>query len=349
MCNFALQSYKKDLKYVHSIVKIGLPVLLGGAILWWMYRGMDWQTLQTALHGGMNWTWMWLSFPFGILAQVFRALRWRQLLRPMGENAPIGTSVNAIFLSYASSLAVPRVGEVLRCGVLKRYDGCSFTRGVGTVVTERVVDMVMIAFLSLMVFVVQIPVFMRFFQQTGLSVAGFLGQFTTAGWLVTAGCLLALLIFVAYLFRHYRFMTRTHTKLHDLADGLLSIRKVDGKGLFWLYSALIWVCYFLHFYLTFFCFSFTEGLGLSVAMVSFVVGTFAVLVPTPNGAGPWHFAVKTVLMLYGVPGEDGALFALIVHTVQTLLVAALGLWALVALSFTKPLHPQQQTTNLQTS
>jgi len=81
-----------------------------------------------------------------------------------------------------------------------------------------------------------------------------------------------------------------------------------------------------------------------VALVAFVMGTFAVLVPTPNGAGPWHFAVKTVLMLSGVSSDDGALFALVVHTVQTMLVAALGLWAVAALAWTPVRMPRGQQT-----
>lgn len=319
---------------VHSILKIALPLALGGGILWWMYRGFDLTTLQTAFTNGTSWTWMWLSFPFGILAQVFRALRWRQLLQPMGERPRWHTCINAIFLSYASSLVVPRVGEVLRCGVLKRYDGCSFTRGMGTVVTERVVDMLMIAALSAVVVVLQVPVFLRFFHETGVSLTGFLGQFTATGWLVTVLCLLTLSVFVVYLLRRYQLLTHTRAVAHDLTEGLLSIRKVERVGLFWLYSLGIWVCYFLHFYLTFFCFASTAGLGLSVAAVAFVVGTFAVLVPTPNGAGPWHFAVKSVLVLYGIGGEEAALFALVVHSVQTLLVAALGVYAAVALAGT---------------
>jgi len=233
------------------------------------------------------------------------------------------------------------VGEVLRCGVLKRYDGCNFTRGVGTVVTERVVDMVMIAVLSLVVFLIQIPVFESFFRQTGLTLNGFLGQFTTTGWLVTAVSGVLIVLMGYFLLRRFQFMTKTRSVVGELTEGLLSIRRVEGKVTFWFYSLAIWVCYFLHFYLTFFCFGFTSELGLSVALVAFVVGTFAVLVPTPNGAGPWHFAVKTVLMLYGVPGNDGALFALIVHTIQTLLVAALGLYAVVALAFTKSLTPNK--------
>ena len=313
---------------------------IGGAILWWMYRGFEWDTLRLALRSEMDWRWMWLSFPFGILAQVFRALRWRQLLRPMGEEARLNTSICAIFLSYASSLVVPRVGEILRCGVLKRYDGCSFTRSMGTVVTERVVDMLLITILSTIVVLAQVPVFLRFINVTGLSLSGLFHHFTLAGWLVTILSLVLIIITGVILLRRYQFMTRTRSVIKELTEGVMSIKKIDGMGVCWFYSLGIWLCYFLHFYLTFFCFKWTEGLGLNVALVAFVVGTFAVLVPTPNGAGPWHFAVKTVLVFYNVDGNNGALFALIVHTIQTLLVALLGLYAVVALFLTKSLHSQ---------
>ena len=325
----------KIAKNLRSLLKIVLPLVLGGGILWWMYRGFDWPTLERALTSGMDWTWMWLSFPFGILAQVFRGLRWQQLLRPLGEQPHRHTCINAVFLSYASSLIVPRIGEVLRCGILKRYEGVSFSRSVGTVVTERVVDTAMIIVLSLVVFVLQIPVFIAFFQQTGVSMTDFLGRFTTAGWAVTVVCLLLMIAFAVFMLRRLGFMTQARSVLDELKQGLFSVAHVDGMGVFLFYSVAIWVCYFLHFYLTFFCFSYTADLGVNVAAVAFVVGTFAVLVPTPNGAGPWHFAVKTVLMLYGVAGDDGALFALIVHAVQTLLVAALGIYALGAIFIVK--------------
>ena len=134
---------------------------------------------------------------------------------------------------------------------------------------------------------------------------------------------------VWYFLRRFHAFDRGRETLRGLVDGLMSIRDVRNKWLFWAYSLGIWVSYFLHFYLTFYCFSYTEHLGPMAALVAFVVGTFAVIVPTPNGAGPWHFAVKTVLMLYGVDGNDGAMFVLIVHTLQTALVALLGIWAAV--------------------
>ncbi len=323
------------LNNLRAVLRIIFPLVLGGMILWWMYRGFDWSSLEHALSSEMDWRWMWLSFPFGILAQVFRALRWRQVLRPMGEQPRIHTSVNAIFLSYASSLVVPRVGEILRCGVLKRYDSISFNRGLGTVVTERVVDMLFVAFLSFIIFVLQIPEFLEFFEQTGVSITAIFDRFTTAGWIVTAVSVILIALMGLYLLCRYKLFKRTRSVFGELLEGLLSIRQVEGKGLFIFYSFAIWACYFFHFYLTFFCFSFTETLGVDVALTAFVVGTFAVLVPTPNGAGPWHFAIKTVLMLNGVSNDDGALFALIVHTVQTLLVAILGIYALVALACTR--------------
>ena len=308
---------------------MGLPILFGGAILWWMYRGFLWDEVMAALRHDMRWEWMLLSMPFGILAQVFRGLRWRQMLEPMDERPRRLSCVRAIFLSYASSLVVPRVGEVLRCGYLNRCEGTRMSRALGTVVTERIVDMVLILLLSLVTVVCQVPVFVHFMNRTGLSMESLISDFSPTGWLVTALCALLVMGMAVLLLRRLRVFDRSRQVLRDLADGLLSIRQVRNKGLFGLYSVGIWLSYYLHFYLTFYCFDFTANLGPVVALVAFVVGTFAVIVPTPNGAGPWHFAVKTVLMLYGVDGNDGALFVLIVHSLQTMLVAVLGLVGLV--------------------
>ena len=275
---------------------------------------------------------MLLSMPFGVLAQVLRAMRWRQALSPMGERPRLSTCIHAVFLSYASSLVVPRVGEVLRCGVLQRYEGTNFSRSVGTVVTERIIDTLLILVLSFMTFLTQIPVFLTFFQRTGVSLGSVLGTFSLTGWLVTIVCGILALICILMLARRFHFFSRTKSVFTDLTNGLLSVREVKQPLLFLLYSIGIWASYFLHFYLTFFCFDFTAGLGPLAALVAFVVGTFAVLVPTPNGAGSWHFAVKTVLVLYGVEQTAGALFVLIVHTLQTLLVALLGVWSILALT-----------------
>ena len=132
-------------------------------------------------------------------------------------------------------------------------------------------------------------------------------------------------------------------------QGVMSLKNVRNIPLFIFYTLAIWGSYFLHYYLTFFCFDATAGLGLSCALVTFIVGSIAVIVPTPNGAGPWHFAVKTMLFLYGVQETDALYFVLIVHSVQTLLVVALGVYAWIALSFTNSRAESQSTQSFSQS
>lgn len=322
------------IKAFSSAGKIALPLILAAVILWWMYRGFMWNDVKQAFASDMSWTWMLLSFPFGITAQIFRALRWKQALAPLGEKPRLHTCINAVFVSYGSSLVVPRVGEMLRCGILRRWEGTNFSKGIGTVVTERVIDSVLVMLLALVTAACQIPLFMDFFSETGLSLNGFLSTFTTAGWVVTLVSGILILCTVVLLVCRLNIFSRTRAVLSDLKDGLFSVRDVQSPTLFILYSLGIWASYYLHFYLTFYCFQYTAHLGAMAALVAFVVGCFAVLVPTPNGAGPWHFAVKTILVLYGVNQTDGAMFVLVVHTVQTLLVVALGLYGAAALGMT---------------
>ena len=318
-----------------KFIKIVLPLLLGGVILYWMYRDFDFHSISNVLFHKMNWMWMLLSFPFGISAQAFRGWRWRQTLEPIGEKPRTSTAVYSIFLSYAVSLIVPRMGEFARCGVLKHYDGVSFPKAIGTVVTERAIDSLLVLLIALLTFLSQIPVFTRFFDKTGTRIDTLFTNFSLAGWLVTAVCGVAVLILLYYLLRRLRFINKVKGTLKGIWQGVSSLKDVHNVPLFFFYTIAIWGSYFMHYYLTFFCFKATSGLSLSCALVTFIVGSIAVIVPTPNGAGPWHFAVKTMLILYGVGETDALYFVLIVHSVQTLLVVLLGLYAWLALAFTK--------------
>ena len=320
---------------VKTAMKIALPLLLGGAILYWMYRGFDFEHVRQVVLHEMDWTWMLLSFPFGILAQALRGWRWCLSLQPVVGAVRPTVAVNSIFLSYAASLVVPRVGEFTRCAVLKRWEGVSFTKALGTVVTERIVDLVLMLLIVGATLLFEMSTFGTFFRQTGTSLSSILSGFSWAGWLVTGICVVAMAILLHILLRHLSFYSKMKTTLSDIWQGVVSLKNVRRLPLFALMTVGIWLCYFLHYYLTFFCFDFTRHLGLACAMVTFVVGSIAVIVPTQNGAGPWHFAVKTMLILYGVADEQALYFVLIVHTVQTLLVIALGVYAWLSLNFIK--------------
>lgn len=333
----------KKNKILNITVKLLLPVLLGGVILYWMYRGFDFKRVGSVMMHDMDWTWMLLSLPFGITAQLFRGIRWRQTLAPVGERPRLSTCVNSIFLSYAASLVIPRVGEFTRCGVLSRCDGVSFPKALGTVVTERAIDTLLVMVVTGLTLLAQMRMFRSFFLNTGTSIDTILDSFSPTGYLVTGICAAAVLVLLHFLLKRLAFYEKVKTTMNGIWQGMMSLKSVKNIPLFILLTLGIWGSYFMHYYLTFFCFDFTSGLGLMCGLSTFVVGSIAVIVPTPNGAGPWHFAVKTMILLYGAtaasgiqPTPDEALsFVLIVHSVQTMLVILLGVWAWIAIGMEK--------------
>ena len=337
--------FRKVEKIRKNALNVVVSLVLGGAILYWMYRDFDFERVRDVLTSEMSWTWMLLSFPFGIMAQVFRGWRWRQSLEPLGERSRASVRIHAVFLSYAASLLIPRSGEFLRCGILRQKDGVSFPKALGTVVTERAIDTLLVVVIALLTVATQFRVFSSFFEETGTSLDAIFHRFTLTGWIVTAVCLAAIGI-LAWFFVSRVAQKRSSTaqssiynkvkeSLSGIWQGIVSLRNVRNIPLFVFYTVAIWGCYFLHYYLTFFCFDAMKSLSVGCAMATFIVGSFAIIVPTPNGAGPWHFAVKTMLILYGVGETDALYFVLIVHSIQTLLVVFLGVWAWFALAFTR--------------
>ena len=329
----------KRTKISNVALKFVLPVLLGGVILYWMYRDFDFKRIEKVMLYDMDWTWMLLSLPFGITAQLFRGIRWKQTLEPVGEKPRLSTCVNAIFLSYAASLVIPRVGEFTRCGVLKKCDGVSFPKALGTVVTERAIDTLLVMIVTGVTLLAQMSIFESFFLSTGTSIDAILAKFSATGYVVTAICAVAVLVLLHFLLKRLSIYNKVKATLNGIWQGMLSLKSVKNIPLFIVLTLGIWVSYFLHYYLTFFCFGFTSGMGVTCALATFVVGSIAVIVPTPNGAGPWHFAVKTMLLLYGsaalgpnaITADEALSFVLIVHTIQTMLVVLLGVWAMIML------------------
>lgn len=321
-------------KLINKVFQVAFPLMLGAAILVWTYHGFDFRRVCEVMDGGMNYGWMLFSLVFGVFGHLFRGWRWNLALAPLGEYPKRSNSVYAIFVAYAVNLILPRVGEVSRCGVLAKYDNVSFSKSLGTVVSERLVDSVCVLLITAGTLLLQTGVFARFFRITGTDGAFFLHLFSSTNFYITLVCIAAALILLCWLVRNLTIFTKVRGMLKNVWLGCLSIRNVKHPFLYILYTIAIWACYFLHFYLTFYCFDFSAGLGWSAGMVLFVVGSIAVIVPTPNGAGPWHFAVITMMMMYGVSKEDAGIFALLVHGIQTFLLILLGIYGLVALPLT---------------
>lgn len=320
-------------KILKNGLKVLLPFVLGGAIMVWVYKGFDFSRLGAALKQ-MNWFWLLLSFVFEILSHIIRGLRWQQTLEPLGVHPKTSNCVNAVFLSYASNLVIPRVGEVSRCGVLSKYDGISFAKSLGTVVTERIVDTLIVGLMVGATLLLQMNVFRSFFRKTGTNIHAIEDFILSPSFLILILCIIGVGILFYYLLRTLSFFEKVKGVVLNVWEGVLSLKRVKNLPLFLFWSLAIWGCYFLQFYLTFFCFGFSSGLGILAGFVLFAAGSVAVVVPTPNGAGSWHFAVISMMMLYGVSAEDAGLFALIVHSSQTFLLILLGIWAMVALPIT---------------
>lgn len=321
----------KTAKVLNKLLQVGLPLAFGAAILIWTYYDFDFSRVHNVLFGGMRYDWMLLSLVFGVLGHLLRGWRWNLSLAPLGEYPRKANSVYAIFVSYAANLVIPRVGEVSRCGILAKYDGVSFPKSLGTVVTERIIDTVCMGIITMATLLLQSGAFAAFFRQTGTDGSFFLELFASTNFYITLLCIAAVLIGVGWMIRNLSVFVRLRGLLHHVWEGCLSVRHVQCPWCFAGYTAGIWICYFLQFYVSFYCFDFSAGLGWMAGLVLFVAGSIAVIVPTPNGAGAWHFAVITMMMMYGVGKEDAGIFALLVHGIQTFLLILLGIYGWVAL------------------
>ena len=223
------------------------------------------------------------------------------------------------------------MGEVSRCAVLTKYDGVPFSKALGTLVAERLVDMLLVLIFVCTVLLTQMGVFASFFAETGTNEDAIVGLLTSPKTYIVVLGVIAALFALWTVMRKTMIYSKMMKQLRNFVDGLLSLKTMHRKGLFLFYTVGIWICYFLEFYLAFFCFPFTAELGMVKAMVIFAAISLAIVIPTPNGAGPWHFVVISMLTLYGVSQINASSFALIVHAFQTLGVIMLGAYGWVAL------------------
>ena len=316
-----------SIKHVYQIL---LAFGLGVGLIYWIYQDLDFSKVWVVLSSETNWYWMFASLLFGVISHTLRGWRWILALEPLGVRPKCHNAVNAIFTSYAVNLVIPRLGEFTRCGVLTKYDNISFSKSLGSVVAERFVDSFCAFAVLFLAIIFQGNYFYSFFKETGFQIPTE-GLWLNTTFYITLACVIAVVVLLVLLAKKLALMDKAKGIMHNVWEGVVALRKINRPGLYWFYTVLIWVCYYFHFYLTFYCFSFTSDLGPLAGLALFIVGSFAVVVPTPNGAGPWHFAVITMMMLYGVDKVDAGIFALIVHTIQTFLVVLLGTYGFVAL------------------
>lgn len=318
-------------KILKTTMKIALPLLVAGGLLYWMYRDFDFAEAKHILLHETNVWWLLASLVPITLSHVIRGLRWLLTLAPLGYRPKVGDSVDSIFVAYAANVLVPRVGEVSRCAVLTKYDRIPFSKALGTLVAERLIDMLLVAVFVCVMLLTQFDVFMSLFATTGTSGISLGSLLVSPKTYIVIAAIVAGAALLWLWLKNTTLYAKMKQLVRGFVDGLMSLRTMQHKGLFVLYTLGIWVGYFLEFYIAFFCFPFTADLSVVQGLVIFAAISLAIIIPTPNGAGPWHFVVISMMTLYGVSHADASSFALIVHTFQTLGVIMLGVYGWVAL------------------
>lgn len=329
-----------------NVLKYLISLAIAGGLLWFTFRQshIDAADLWTKISAA-DYRWVLLSAVLTLVAHWSRAERWRVLLEPVVPQTPnsLDTTVS-VLIGYLANLALPRAGEVARCGTLYRLSAreghpVPVNVSFGTVVAERLFDVVMLFMLLAVTFVLEFDRLSQFFIEF---LGGKLPKGTNgAGLLLLAGAVLAGLGLLGwFLFRRYREVLGRHPLyqkvsgfLSGLLAGLLSVRKLRRPGAFLFHTLLIWTMYYLMSYVLFFALPSTANLGPLAGLTILVVGSLGMAAPTPGGIGSFHLLVGQVALLYGLTSQDGQVLATFIHGTSTLMVIVLGVISLLIAMF----------------
>ena len=322
----------KNLKTLfRTLFFLGIGILL----LWLTFRNQDFSEV---------WAKMATASPFYILlciicsvaALISRSMRWVQLIEPMGHRPRLSSTYHALMFGYLANMALPRLGEISRCGALSKSDEVPFEKLVGTVIVERLLDVIMLALSILFTATLEYKRLGGFLYTTILEP---ILKKMAAGPLLIAIVLVVLAAGVVVLIGLFRmsdppaFIQKIRSLATGVGEGLRSIIKVKNKGLFIFHTVFIWAMYYCMSYFCFLALAETEMLGASAALFIMVLGGIGMSAPVQGGIGVYHTLVAKGMLLYGLTETDGIVYATLSHTVSTLVLILLGALSMLSLFF----------------
>ena len=297
--------------------------------MWYALKGIDfalvWRQLQH-----VNYFWISISLLLAFIGFLSRAYRWKMQFEPMGFKVTVAETYHAMMVGYLANLVLPRAGEVIRCSLLRKTSNIPVKASFGTVITERLLDMVMLLTLTGMAFLIEFDRIHAFFWNLfaeKITVYNVTSDFLYR--IVGALAIVALTVAIfIYVFRekikHNSFYRKIQEFLLGVAEGIFSISKLNNKFAFAAHTIFVWFTYFLTGYVGFLSLPGTAELNLGAALSVLVVGSLGMSAPVQGGIGVFHIMVRSTLLLYGLTKETGMAYALVTHTSQTLLVVLLG-------------------------
>lgn len=269
-----------------------------------------------------DYTWIALGIFLGLLSHLSRAYRWQFQLEPLGYNIKLGNSIMAVFATYLINYTIPRAGEVARASILTNYEGVPFEKGFGTIVAERIADMLV------MLVIIAVTLFLQFDFIYGFLIE----KFDPVKLLIAAGIVVVLII------SFLRFIKKSTSKLalkikvfvNGLVEGALSIFKMKKKWAFIFHTLFIWTMYLLMFYVTSFSLEQTQNIPLAAILIGFIAASFSIAA-TNGGIGSYPEAIVLAFTLFNLPEDPSRAFGWIMWASQTFMIILLGGLSLIYL------------------
>jgi glycosyltransferase 2 family protein len=326
-------------KQLLAVLQYLLMIVIAGTLLFFSFRKVSVESiLQGILKADIFY--VALSVIFSFIALVVRSYRWRLMMNPLGYKPPIQSVVYSVSIGYLANLAFPRLGEVSRCGTMHSMENIPVAKLLGTVVVERIVDVLSLLACLLILAIFEFDRLGNFLYQSFL--APFIIQWDkfqiTSMFLVV---ILLSLVIVSYLIRWLYLRSskngsqRWKIYYEGFVKGIRSVMAIEKVWVFILQSIGIWVLYFLSVYVCLFAFPFTSHFGGKVALLLLVAGGLGMSAPVQGGIGAYHLLVTQGLAIYSINQQDGLTFATLLHSLNMLLVLGLGTTSLVLVFFKK--------------
>lgn len=291
--------------------------MLGVFLIIYNYRQFTPAQLDTiaGYFKNADYNYIYLALAIGFTCFAARAYRWKYTLEHMGYQSPFALNFYAVCIAYFMNMTIPRSGEVSRALVLKQYRNIPFDKGFGTIISERVVDLVILLLCMGGTLLLQFS-----------TLKEYLANNVPYQKLLFYGVIAAILFISSVLFYLYSrasWLQKLKIKVAGLTEGVLSVFKMRNKWPFLVLSIYIWFCYVLMFYVTIFALPQTAGMSFGVVAISFVIGSLAITFSN-SGFGVFPVAIAAVLSLYNIPQEAGVAFGWLVWASQIGQVIILG-------------------------
>lgn len=307
-------------------LKTIIPLALGVFLTWLSlskFSATEINQIKNAFYN-VNYWWISLSVFIGLLSHLSRAYRWKFMLKPLGYETKFYNNAFAVFIAYFVNMGIPRAGEVSRAATISKYENIPFEKAFGTIIAERIADMIVYLFIILLAFITQ-------YDQISKIILDKLPNNPIYSILILAILAIGSYIFITAIKKStHPIFKKIHAFITGLLEGIKTIFTMDKKWFFIAHTLFIWAAYVLMLYVVGFAFPEIHNLSFGAILICFIVGTFS-FATTNGGIGIYPLSIQKTLLIYGVAEVTGASFGWIMWSAQTLLIIVLGLLAFLLL------------------